>query len=75
MRPVVCQRCGSRHPFDVSARIQRATPIEGMRPVITLTLIHDDDAVELSPGDEFATIRMAFDPWLSTPPDPESETR
>lgn len=73
MRPVQCDRCGSRHPYAAAARIKRESPVEGMRPIVTLTLIHDDDAVELTDGDEFVTIRMAFDPFAA-PPDPESET-
>jgi len=48
------------HDRLVLARITREEPIEGMRPSVTLNLIHDDDAVEI-----FVSILMAVDPWES----------
>ena len=49
------------------ARIHRETSIEGMRPTVTLTLVHDEDAVELVDGDEFVTVTMIIDPWEVQP--------
>ena len=53
------------HDRLVLARITREEPIEGMRPSVTLNLIHDDDAVEINEGDDFVSILMAVDPWES----------
>lgn len=48
--------------FNFLARVQKTEPVPGIVNV-TLTLIRDDDAVELAEGDEFVTVAMVVDPF------------
>ncbi len=48
------------------ARINREEPVAGIVKV-TLTLLRDEDAVELAEGDEFVTVSMVVDPWAKGP--------
>lgn len=48
------------------ARIMREEPVDGI-VTVTLTLIRDEDVVELAEGDEFVTVSMVVDPWAKGP--------
>jgi hypothetical protein len=54
---------GEQRPRAYLARIKREQPIGGMRPIVTLILIHDGDPVELAEGDELVSVVMQIDPW------------
>ena len=49
-------------PYNFLARIQKSEPVPGIKTVV-LTLIRDEDAVELAEGDEFVTVQMVVDPF------------
>ena len=48
--------------YTFLARVRREEPVPGIVNV-TLTLIRDEDAVELVDGDELVTVAMVVDPF------------
>lgn len=48
--------------FNFMARVRRIEPIPGIK-MVSLELIRDEDAVEISEGDEFVTVVLQIDPF------------
>jgi hypothetical protein len=48
--------------YNFMARVNRSEPIPGIT-LVNLDLIRDEDAVEISDGDEFVTVVMQVDPF------------
>jgi hypothetical protein len=49
-------------PYTFIARVHKEEPVPGITEV-TLTLIRDDEMVELAESDEFVTVSMVVDPF------------
>lgn len=48
------------------ARIERRDEITGRE--VHLTLVRDEDVLELAPGDEFVTVELVIDPFADPEP-------